>query len=143
MTGSGADEGVRDRTMGGVTPVLTVDGRTIGSGRPGPFVTQALRAAYLDRTAAGDGRRLERPVVSRIAAGPVCRADDRRDADAVVGGSADSQAGHTGHGGADPGDPVEVADGVLREAAAPALHVGVPTGAAVRPTASRRSASDQ
>ena len=46
-----ADEVFVTGTMGGVTPVLTVDGRTIGSGRPGPFVTQ-LSAAYLDRTAA-------------------------------------------------------------------------------------------
>ena len=30
-------------TMGGVTPVLTVDGRTIGSGRPGPYVAEARR----------------------------------------------------------------------------------------------------
>jgi branched-chain amino acid aminotransferase len=37
-------------TMGGVTPVLTVDGRTIGSGRPGPLVAR-LSAAYLERTA--------------------------------------------------------------------------------------------
>ena len=46
-----ADEVFVTGTMGGVTPVLTVDGRTIGSGRPGPFVPK-LSAAYLDRTAA-------------------------------------------------------------------------------------------
>ena len=45
-----ADEVFVTGTMGGVTPVLTVDGRTIGSGRPGPFV-EKLSAAYLERTA--------------------------------------------------------------------------------------------
>ncbi|HEU5036259.1 MAG TPA: aminotransferase class IV [Nocardioides sp.] len=45
-----ADEVFVTGTMGGVTPVLTVDGRTIGPGRPGPFVGK-LSAAYLDRTA--------------------------------------------------------------------------------------------
>ena len=38
-------------TMGGVTPVLSVDGRTIGAGRPGPYVAK-LAAAYAERTAA-------------------------------------------------------------------------------------------
>lgn len=46
-----ADEVFVTGTMGGVTPVLTVDGRTIGSGSPGPFV-RTLAAAYLERTAA-------------------------------------------------------------------------------------------
>jgi branched-chain amino acid aminotransferase len=45
-----ADEVFVTGTMGGVTPVLEVDGRTIGAGRPGPFVGK-LSAAYLDRTA--------------------------------------------------------------------------------------------
>lgn len=45
-----ADEVFVTGTMGGVTPVLTVDGRIIGSGRPGPYVAK-LGAAYLDRTA--------------------------------------------------------------------------------------------
>jgi branched-chain amino acid aminotransferase len=45
-----ADEVFVTGTMGGVTPVLTVDGRTIGAGRPGPFLTK-LSGAYLDRTA--------------------------------------------------------------------------------------------
>jgi branched-chain amino acid aminotransferase len=45
-----ADEVFVTGTMGGVTPVLTVDGRTIGSGRPGPSVAR-LSAAYLERTA--------------------------------------------------------------------------------------------
>jgi len=45
-----ADEVFVTGTMGGVTPVLTVDGRTIGSGDPGPVV-RTLAAAYLDRTA--------------------------------------------------------------------------------------------
>lgn len=45
-----ADEVFVTGTMGGVTPVLTVDGRTIGSGRPGPYVSQ-LGAGYLERTA--------------------------------------------------------------------------------------------
>jgi branched-chain amino acid aminotransferase len=45
-----ADEVFVTGTMGGVTPALTVDGRTIGSGRPGPLVAQ-LSAAYLEQTA--------------------------------------------------------------------------------------------
>ena len=45
-----ADEVFVTGTMGGVTPVLTVDGRQIGSGRPGPYVAQ-LAAAYAERTA--------------------------------------------------------------------------------------------
>jgi branched-chain amino acid aminotransferase len=45
-----ADEVFVTGTMGGVTPVLTVDGRTIGSGRPGPYVAK-LAAAYAERTA--------------------------------------------------------------------------------------------
>jgi len=46
-----ADEVFVTGTMGGVTPVLTVDGRPIGSGSPGPFVAK-LASAYADRTAA-------------------------------------------------------------------------------------------
>jgi branched-chain amino acid aminotransferase len=45
-----ADEAFVTGTMGGVTPVLTVDGRTIGTGRPGPW-TAELTAAYSTRTA--------------------------------------------------------------------------------------------
>jgi branched-chain amino acid aminotransferase len=45
-----ADEVFVTGTMGGVTPVLTVDGRTIGVGRPGPYVAK-LAAAYAARTA--------------------------------------------------------------------------------------------
>jgi branched-chain amino acid aminotransferase len=45
-----ADEVFVTGTMGGVTPVLSVDGRTIGTGSPGPFVRK-LSAAYLERTA--------------------------------------------------------------------------------------------
>jgi branched-chain amino acid aminotransferase len=45
-----ADEVFVTGTMGGVTPVITVDGRTIGAGRPGPFVAR-LSTAYLERTA--------------------------------------------------------------------------------------------
>jgi branched-chain amino acid aminotransferase len=46
-----ADEVFVTGTMGGVTPVLTVDGRTIGAGRPGPCARR-LGAAYAARTAA-------------------------------------------------------------------------------------------
>ncbi len=46
-----ADEAFVTGTMGGVTPVLAVDGRTIGAGRPGPC-TARLAAAYATRTAA-------------------------------------------------------------------------------------------
>ena len=53
-----ADEVFVTGTMGGVTPVLTVDGRTIGAGRPGPYVAK-LAAAYAARTAVrGDAGRL-------------------------------------------------------------------------------------
>jgi branched-chain amino acid aminotransferase len=45
-----ADEVFVTGTMGGVTPVLTVDGRTIGTGRPGPCAAR-LAAAYAARTA--------------------------------------------------------------------------------------------
>ena len=40
-----ADEAFVTGTFGGLTPVLEVDGRTIGSGAPGP-VTARLTAAY-------------------------------------------------------------------------------------------------
>jgi branched-chain amino acid aminotransferase len=39
-----ADEAFVTGTLGGVTPVTKVDGRTIGSGRPGP---RTIRAAQL------------------------------------------------------------------------------------------------
>jgi branched-chain amino acid aminotransferase len=45
-----ADEVFVTGTMGGVTPVLGIDGRVIGSGRPGPYVAK-LAAAYAERTA--------------------------------------------------------------------------------------------
>ncbi|WP_299054900.1 aminotransferase class IV [uncultured Nocardioides sp.] len=45
-----ADEVLVTGTMGGLTPVTTVDGRTIGDGRPGPMTTR-LDAAYAERTA--------------------------------------------------------------------------------------------
>jgi branched-chain amino acid aminotransferase len=46
-----ADEVFVTGTMGGLTPVLTIDGRTIGAGRPGP-VTTKLAAMFADLTAA-------------------------------------------------------------------------------------------
>jgi branched-chain amino acid aminotransferase len=45
-----ADEAFVTGTMGGVTPVLAVDGRTVGSGRPRPYAAK-LAAAYATRTA--------------------------------------------------------------------------------------------
>jgi branched-chain amino acid aminotransferase len=45
-----ADEVFVTGTMGGVTPVLTVDGRTIGTGEPGTYVAR-LAAGYAARTA--------------------------------------------------------------------------------------------
>jgi branched-chain amino acid aminotransferase len=48
-----ADEVFVTGTMGGVTPVVAVDGRVIGSGKPGPYVAR-LAAAYAERTA-GEG----------------------------------------------------------------------------------------
>jgi branched-chain amino acid aminotransferase len=44
-----ADEVFVTGTMGGLTPVITVDGRQIGTGKPGPL-TDTLRAAYADLT---------------------------------------------------------------------------------------------
>ena len=43
-----ADEAFVTGTLGGVTPVVKVDGRLIGSGQPGP-VTQQAAQRYLDR----------------------------------------------------------------------------------------------
>jgi branched-chain amino acid aminotransferase len=45
-----ADEVLVTGTMGGVVPVVEVDGRTIGTGQPGP-VTERLRTAYAALTA--------------------------------------------------------------------------------------------
>ena len=59
--------------------------------------------------------------------------------DPVVRRPADRQPRQPRDGLPDPGDPVEVADGVLRQPAAPALHLGVDRGA-VSPVASARSA---
>ena len=70
------------------------------------------------------------------------RGDDGRDPDAVVRRPAEREPGHVGDRGADPGDPVEVADGVLRQPAAPPLHVGVDRAPRRCPAASARSASD-
>ncbi len=47
--GYGADEMFVTGTMGGLTPVVQVDGRRIGAGEPGD-VTERLRAAYADLT---------------------------------------------------------------------------------------------
>jgi branched-chain amino acid aminotransferase group I len=44
-----ADEAFTAGTMGELTPVLEVDGRTIGEGAPGP-VTHRLRTLYAERT---------------------------------------------------------------------------------------------
>jgi branched-chain amino acid aminotransferase len=46
-----AEEAFVTGTMGGLAPVLSVDGRTIGAGAPGP-VTKRLTALYADLTAA-------------------------------------------------------------------------------------------
>jgi branched-chain amino acid aminotransferase len=45
-----ADEAFVTGTMGGLVPVVTVDGRTIGDGKPGPVTTQ-LTARFADLTA--------------------------------------------------------------------------------------------
>ena len=42
-----ADEAFVTGTFGGLTPVIEVDGRPIGDGRPGP-VTARLRSLYLE-----------------------------------------------------------------------------------------------
>jgi len=44
-----ADEAFTTGTMGELTPVLEVDGRILGAGRPGP-VTQRLRGLFAERT---------------------------------------------------------------------------------------------
>jgi branched-chain amino acid aminotransferase len=46
-----ADEAFVTGTMGGLAPVLAVDGRVIGDGKPGP-VTGQLTALFADLTAA-------------------------------------------------------------------------------------------
>jgi len=46
----GADEVLVTGTMGGLTPVLTIDGRQIGDGRPGP-VTRRLMEMFAELTA--------------------------------------------------------------------------------------------
>ena len=45
-----AEEAFVTGTMGGLVPVLSVDGRTIGAGAPGPL-TKRLTALYADLTA--------------------------------------------------------------------------------------------
>ena len=45
-----ADEVFVTGTMGGLAPVVAVDGRQIGTGKPGP-VTRQLTARYADLTA--------------------------------------------------------------------------------------------
>ena len=45
-----AQEAFVTGTMGGLAPVLSVDGRVIGDGTPGP-VTKRLTALYADLTA--------------------------------------------------------------------------------------------
>jgi branched-chain amino acid aminotransferase len=45
-----ADEAFVTGTMGGLVPVITVDGRSIGDGKPGP-VTGQLIALFADLTA--------------------------------------------------------------------------------------------
>ena len=44
----GADEAFVTGTFAGVAPAVEIDGRTIGTGKPGPMVAQ-LRGLYLDR----------------------------------------------------------------------------------------------
>src|SRR5215218_10559570 len=57
--------------------------------------------------------------------GPVGRRDHGWDPDAVVRRAADRQSGDRRHRVTDARDPVEMAHGVLREAASPALDVRV------------------
>ncbi len=70
------------------------------------------------------------------------RADHGRDPDTVVRRAADGQPRDLGDRGADPGDPVEVAEGVLRQPATQ-RRTCTSTGTAASPVASARSASDQ
>ena len=56
---------------------------------------------------------------------PAGRPDHGRDADTVVRRPAHRQPGYAVDRGADARDPVEVSDGVLRQRAAPPLHVRV------------------
>jgi branched-chain amino acid aminotransferase len=49
-----ADEAFVTGTLGGVTPVVSIDGRVIGSGRPGPM-TERAGERYLQRVLASDG----------------------------------------------------------------------------------------
>jgi len=51
----GADEAFVTGTFAGVAPAVEIDGRTIGTGKPGPMVAQ-LRGLYLDRTKRESGQ---------------------------------------------------------------------------------------
>ena len=72
---------------------------------------------------------------------PMGRRDDRRDADPVTPGAAHGQPGR--QRGAHAGDAVEVADGVLRQPAAPPLHVRVDGYGGDAGQLARSSASDR
>ncbi len=51
----GADEAFVTGTFAGVAPAVNIDGRTIGTGRPGPMVAR-LRELYLQRTERESGQ---------------------------------------------------------------------------------------
>ena len=68
--------------------------------------------------------------------------DDRGDADTVVGRPRDLEPGYTADVGPHRRDGVDVADGVLRQSPAPALHVASTTRVSGRPSASATSATD-
>ena len=109
--------------------LITVDGTHKRlADRPGADLRRPARAAHLRpvvrlRPAGHEGRRSSD--VREAVDGVSGRGDHGRDPDPVVRRTAHRQPGHLGHGRPDPGDPVEVADGVLRQPAAPPLHVGV------------------
>src|ERR1700689_1933841 len=58
-------------------------------------------------------------MVDYLAGGLAASGYAGRDADPIVGGAGDGEAGAGRDGGADPRDPVQVVDVVLRQAAAP------------------------
>ena len=49
-----ADEAFFCSTAGGIIPIVEIDGRVLGSGRPGRM-TQKLVAAYFDMLKRGEG----------------------------------------------------------------------------------------
>ena len=120
----GGGRGSRGRRRGGEVRSDRVVGDGVGGHRSAFWIGIAMTRRCRSRCPCSQGQQ-GRPSGTRRRPPAVTRSDAGGDADAVVRRAADGEAGHRGDGGADPGDPVEVADGVLRQATAPPLHDGV------------------